>query len=274
MILTTQSGVSFYQFNNLAACSGIEHKIFTRNSGCSQPPFASLNVGFGLGDRHKKVSANRGIISRLMGAGRLVFARQVHGCEIAVLSGDSEKRGLTSADRTFSADAMVTDICGQNLVIQVADCQAVLLYEPTRRVIANVHCGWRGSIQNIIGRTVEVMVRHYNCRPGRIRAGIGPSLGPCCAEFVNYGTEIPKEFWRYKDLNAHFDFWSISRDQLTRAGVAAINIAFGGICPRCAWRGPVRAGAEAPEPRARDTPLGPIRTRRAVGRKGVARGAA
>ena len=233
MILTTQSGVSFYQFNNFVACGGIEHRIFTRNSGCSQPPFASLNVGFGIGDSPKNVSANRAIISRFMGAGKLVFARQVHGCEIAVLSCDSEKRSITSAGRTFTADAMVTDILGRNLTIQVADCQAVLLYEPTRRVIANVHCGWRGSIQNIIGRTVEVMVKHFNCRSGRIRAGIGPSLGPCCAEFVNYRTEIPKEFWRYKDLNTHFDFWSISRDQLKRAGVAETNIELGGICTRC-----------------------------------------
>jgi YfiH family protein len=233
MILTTQSGLSFYQFNNLVACSGIDHRIFTRNCGYSRPPFASLNVGFGIGDCQKKVSDNRGIISRFMGAGRLVFARQVHGCEIAVLSRDNEKSGITSAGRAFTADAMVTDSFGENLAIQVADCQAVLLYEPTRRVIANVHCGWRGSIQNIIGRTVEVMVRHFNCRPGRIRAGIGPSLGPCCAEFINYSTEIPKEFWRYKGLNAHFDFWSLSRDQLKRAGVAEINIELGGICTRC-----------------------------------------
>jgi YfiH family protein len=233
MILTTQNGVSFYQFKNLAACSGIEHRIFTRNSGFSQPPFASLNVGFGIGDTPKNVSKNRGIISRFMGAGRLVFARQIHGCEIAVLSRDSEKRGITSAGRAVTADAMVTDIFERNLVIQVADCQAVLLYEPARRVIANIHCGWRGSVQNIIGRTVGVMEQHFGCRPRRIQAGIGPSLGPCCAEFINYRSEIPMEFWRYQGLNEHFDFWSLSRNQLKRAGVAEINIESSGICTRC-----------------------------------------
>jgi YfiH family protein len=233
MIFTDQNGVSSYQFSNLAACSGIDHRIFTRNSGYSQPPFASLNVSFGMGDSQKNVSENRNIISRFMGAGRLVFARQVHGCEIAVLSRDSEKKGITTAGRSFTADAMVTDIFGRNLAIQVADCQAVLLYEPTRRVIANVHCGWRGSVQNIIGRTVEVMEQHFGCRPGRIRAGIGPSLGPCCAEFINYSKEIPMEFLRYKGLNELFDFWSLSRDQLKRAGVAEINIESSGICTRC-----------------------------------------
>jgi hypothetical protein len=192
-----------------------------------------LNVGFGIGDTQRNVSQNRSIISRFMAAGRLVFARQVHGCEISVLSRDSEKRGKISAGRAVIADAMVTDIFGRNLVIQVADCQAVILYEPTRRVIANIHCGWRGNVQNIIGRTVEVMEQQFGCRPGRIRAGIGPSLGPCCAEFINYSTEIPTEFWRYKGLNEHFDLWSLSRDQLKRAGVDEINIESSGICTRC-----------------------------------------
>ncbi len=127
----------------------------------------------------------------------------------------------------------MTDIAGRNLVIQVADCQAVLLYEPARRVVANAHCGWRGSIQNIIGRTVEVMKQDFGCRPDLILAGIGPSLGPCCAEFINYDTEIPKEFWQYKGLNRYFDFWALSRDQLKTAGVAANNIESSRICTRC-----------------------------------------
>lgn len=233
MIFTTKNGLATYQFENLAACSGVDHRIFTRNSGKSRPPFAGLNIGHGIGDTPPNVTENRGIVSRFMAAGRLIFARQVHGCEIAVLSRDREKKGLVPADRTLTADAMVTDIHGRNLVIQVADCQAVMLYEPDRRVIANVHSGWRGSIQNIIGRTVAAMKRHFGCRPGRIRAGIGPSLGPCCAEFINYREEIPSTFWRYKGQNKHFDFWSLSRDQLMGAGIAAVNIESSEICTRC-----------------------------------------
>ncbi len=233
MIRTSQNGVPYYQFKNLAACSGIDHRIFTRRGGHSQSSFESLNVGCGIGDSQENVSANRGMISRIMAKGRLDFVRQVHGCEVAVMGRSDHKRDKFSAGRNATADAIVTDIEGRNLVIQVADCQAVLLYEPVRRVIANVHCGWRGSIQNIIGRTIEVMVQHFGCRPSRIQAGIGPSLGPCCAEFINYRKEIPMEFWRYKGLNAHFDFWSLSRDQMTRAGMTETNIELSGICTRC-----------------------------------------
>jgi len=233
MIRTTRNGVSYYQFKNLTACSGIEHRIFTRRGGHSQPPFASLNVSYGTGDNRKNVSANRDVISLIMATGRLVFVRQVHGCEIAVLGRHRKKRDKTTAGRAVTADAVVTDLDGRNLVIQIADCQAVLLYEPARRVIANVHCGWRGSVQNIIGRTIEVMKQLFGCHPSRIQAGIGPSIGPCCAEFINYRKEIPMEFWRYKGFNAHFDFWSLSRDQMIQAGMAEINIEPSGICTRC-----------------------------------------
>ena len=115
MIFATKNGVSAYQFENLAACSGVDHRIFTRNSGKSRPPFASLNVGHGIGDISQNVTENRGIVSRFMAAGRLIFAHQVHGCEIAVLSRDREKKGLVPADRTLTADAMVTDIHGRTL---------------------------------------------------------------------------------------------------------------------------------------------------------------
>ena len=233
MIPVNQNGISFYQFKNLSACGGITHRVFTRNAGSSQPPFASLNVSFGIGDPEKNVLLNRELISRSLGAGELVFANQVHGCEVAVLNVDNQEQANGTDGRMITADAMVTDIVGRHLVIQVADCQAVLLYEPVRRVVGNIHCGWRGSIQNIIGRTVEVMEQDFRCRPERILAGIGPSLGPCCAEFVNYEREIPMEFWQYKEINRHFDFWSLSSDQLKAAGVAEENIEFSRICTRC-----------------------------------------
>jgi YfiH family protein len=137
------------------------------------------------------------------------------------------------APQALIADAVVTDRSENYLVIQVADCQSVLMYEPVRRVVANVHSGWRGSIQNIIGCTVDAMKQYFGCSPDDILAGIGPSLGPCCAQFINYETEIPKEFWDYKDPDDHFDFWAISTDQLMKAGVRERNIESSQMCTRC-----------------------------------------
>ena len=229
MISTTLNGASFYQFENLANARGINHGIFTRNAGHSQSPYASLNISDGIGDEEKAVARNRSLIAGILGAGEMTFIDQVHGSDVVVLDRDQKSNSRPVA----IADAVVTDRPDNYLVIQVADCQSVLMYEPTRQVVANVHSGWRGSIDNIIGRTIEAMQQHFGCRPDAILAGIGPSLGPCCAEFVNYKTEIPKAFWRYKDPGDHFDFWAISRDQLLDAGVLAKHIESSQMCTRC-----------------------------------------
>lgn len=100
-------------------------------------------------------------------------------------------------------------------------------------MVANVHSGWRGSIANIIGHTLDAMKKNFGSDPAHVVAGIGPSLGPCCAEFVNYKEEIPEPFWKYRNDRRHFDFWAVSRDQLCEAGVCAENIHISGLCTRC-----------------------------------------
>jgi polyphenol oxidase len=118
-------------------------------------------------------------------------------------------------------------------VILVADCQPVLMVDPVNGVVANVHSGWRGSIQNIIGETVRRMAADFRSRAQDLVCGIGPSLGPCCAEFIHYEDELPEPFWRYRHSANHFDFWQASRDQLTDAGVRNENIHLPGLCTRC-----------------------------------------
>ncbi len=219
-----KNGLSFFQFPNLEAFSDIRHGIFTRSGGFSKGRFQSLNVSFGVGDDENAVKQNRVLMSRCMDDNPLIFAEQIHGVRIAHIRETSDKP---------RADAMITNAPEQMLVIQVADCQAVLLYDPARRVVANVHSGWRGSVGNIIAHTVGAMRQHYDSNPRDLVAGIGPSLGPCCAEFIHFKNELPEILWQYKDSRDHFDFWQISRDQLCDAGVPAENISLSGLCTRC-----------------------------------------
>lgn len=233
MILTSSHGISFYQFENLARFAGLFHGIFTRNCGTSQPPFDSLNVGFGLGDDPQNIRENRHRIAGCFNGCQLVFADQVHGSQVRVLESASGSNPAGMEDSVLTGDALVTATARKILIIQVADCQAVMLYDPVRKVVGNVHAGWRGSLHNIVGAAVKVMVDRFGCDAGTMVAAIGPSLGPCCAEFINYKTEIPPAYWRYRKGDHHFDFWALSRDQLTAAGVLAANIETGHMCTRC-----------------------------------------
>jgi YfiH family protein len=233
VILTHRNEASFYRFENLARFSEIRHGIFTRHFGCSTGPFQSLNVSFGLGDRATHVRENRQVIARAIGSNDLIYAQQVHGDQVLILNPDNFGCDENREPVLGTGDALVTDASGKFLTIQLADCQSILLYDASRRVVANIHSGWRSSIKNIAGRTVQVMQKHFKSHPADIIAGIGPSLGPCCAEFVNYREEIPEIFWQYKTAADHFDFWSISCDQLADAGVPRENIEVSNVCTCC-----------------------------------------
>jgi len=233
MIHRNKHHLSYLQFHHIAEYAEIRHGIFTRLGGFSKGCYQGLNVGMGNGDSPDHVLQNRTAISGCMGHSELVFANQVHGTDIIKYSKSSHFGNNLALRKAGSADALITDAPGKSLVIQTADCQAVLICDPVRKVVANIHSGWRGSIQNIVGLTVRAMIKEFECDPKNLLAGIGPSLGPCCAEFIHYRTEIPKAFWSYKNHADCFDFWAMSKDQLTETGIPVSHIVSSNLCTCC-----------------------------------------
>ena len=224
-----------HTFQLLSRVPGLAHGIFTRHGGVSQPPYDSLNVAWNNGDEPGRVADNLERIRQWLGFDRLVAAPQVHGdlshlISAGDLGGYRERAPLLMAP---PGDALITRLRGVGLMIKVADCQAVLVVDPVKRVIANIHCGWRGSVVGIIAKTIQRLVTECGSRSRDLIAAIGPSLGPCCAEFRNYRDELPPALWRYERRPLHFDFWQISRDQLLAAGLAAENIEVAGRCTVC-----------------------------------------
>lgn len=210
---------------NNTPCS---YQFFNRHGGVSNGVFASLNVGTRLGDQEEAVLENRVRVKKSLAASHILSARQVHGTGIYCLS-----RPLTEDLEVEEYDALVTDQKGVGLMIQQADCQAVLLFDQAKGVIAAVHCGWRGSVQRILQQVVSVMVENYGTSPPDLQAVISPSLGPCCAEFIHHREELPTEFQRFMVRENYFDFWQISSYQLTEAGISAANIKAAKICTCC-----------------------------------------
>jgi len=224
----------YLQFGALAAIPGVWHGIFPRYALDQSGRRRGFNLGLNGSAPESQIWQNRRQMLEASGGHLCVFARQVHGAEVARWEGPEAAMTPALSDATYlSGDALVTDVLGAALVIQTADCQSVVLVDPVRRVVANVHSGWRGSIQNVVGQTVGVMRARYGCRAEDIVGGIGPSLGPCCAEFVNYRREIPDQYWSYRRPGDHFDFWRLSVDQLAAVGIPRERIDVSGICTRC-----------------------------------------
>jgi YfiH family protein len=233
MLLIKKEDTFIFQFEALTGFSGLTHAVGCRRGGSSRAPFDGMNLSLGVGDDPQAVAANRRHLQRLTGGGVHIYTRQIHGSTIRIISRSVKECAETIQSLREPADALITDVPGVRLLIQTADCQAVMLFDPQKRVVANIHCGWRGSAANIIGHTVQRMAAQFGCDPGRITAAIGPSLGPCCAEFINYQTELPQSLWPFRVGRHHFDFWEISRHQLAAAGLPDAHVHHAAICTRC-----------------------------------------
>lgn len=221
-------GSGFFQFDHFNAFPEITHAFFSRKGGASSGPWQSLNAGHGIGDETEAVNRNLDRILNMSGGNRLISVHQVHGRKAVTY------RGETGFSNPFAeADAIITDRPGAALMIRTADCQPILLYDPEKKVVAGIHSGWRGNVQNIIGSTIDTMIKDFGSAPDSLIAGIGPSLGPCCAEFINYKEELPDAFLPFKKGENHFDFWKISQSQLVAKGVDESRIRISGLCTRC-----------------------------------------
>ncbi len=102
---------------------------------------------------------------------------QTHSANIASVSNINEGE-ITPFGRFFpDTDGLVTNKEGIALITRFADCTPILLFDPVKRVQANIHSGWKGTLQRIGANGIDVMIDKYNCDPKDIIAIIGPTIG-------------------------------------------------------------------------------------------------
>ncbi len=204
--------ITTFLFENLTHKKGIVHFISTRNGGVSKKPFDTFNISFNVSDDPKDVLKNRKLLAEAVGIdiGSIVTAKQVHDNKVAFVTKDMRGKGaLDFASALDGIDAMLTNVPKICLMVQIADCVPILLYDPVKKVIGAVHAGYKGTILKIAENTVKSMIKQYRSDPNDIYVGIGPSIGPCCY---------------------HFDLWKANRSQIKECGVPDLNIETAGIC--------------------------------------------
>ena len=243
MLLTMKSPTEIEQpirhtFRNLSLVPNLAHGVFTRHGGVSRQPYATLNAAWNNGDAPESVRENLLRVKSAIGVEQLAASYQTHGDTIHVVDEDCLARATVRHPvlLTPPGDILVTRLRGVGLLIKIADCQAIFLVDPVQEVIANVHCGWRGSAMDVPAKVVAFLCDQFGSRPQDILAGISPSLGPCCAEFRNYAEELPTSLWSFQTKSSYFDFWAITRWQLMRAGLRPDRIEVANRCTVCESR--------------------------------------
>lgn len=83
--------------------------------------------------------------------------------------------------RAEPADAIVSDVPGLAVAVVTADCVPLLVAEADGVRVAAIHAGWRGLAAGVVAEGLLALAR-LGAEPGRLRAVIGPHIGPCCYE--------------------------------------------------------------------------------------------
>jgi hypothetical protein len=236
-------GLAHYKFNILEPFHETRHFVTGRAGGFSNNHYSSLNIGFGTDDEPETVLKNRNALCGSLGIPLdwFIFPHQTHSANISIVDHTHIGKGAFSRVGAIAdTDALITNCKNICIVVQVADCVPILLIDPENGVIASVHAGWRGTLQEILCLTIKKMVETFKTNPENIVAAIGPSIGQCCYEV---GEELKQnfiennsknsEFFINKENHLHLDLWAANKTQLLQSGVKERNIEIAEICTKC-----------------------------------------
>lgn len=231
-----RGAVPLWQFDRLAAETGLFHFISGRAGGLSSAPYDTLNLGLHTADEPANIRGNRERLYAAAGVppNRVASCMQVHGNNVIVVGDGTE--------HPPEGDGLATAVSGLLLMLMMADCVPVIIYDPRSHAAGVAHAGWRGTVTRVVERLVQKMVDDLGCRPASLLAGIGPSIGPCCYEvgedvIARVRSELPNAD-SLLDLHAHgskaqFDLWQANWEQLLRSGVPSEQIETAEICTKC-----------------------------------------
>ena len=148
----------------------------------------------------------------------LSSAHQVHGATILRAPVDEQQ-----------CDALWTDQPQTALAIKVSDCLPVSIIDPQHSVMANIHSGWRGAVQQIVAKTLDAAPLH----PAHSIAFFGPTIRVCCFEVgEEVAVQFPEEFVnRTPGPKPHVDVAAFTAAILRVRGFE--RIVDTGLCTRC-----------------------------------------
>lgn len=150
----------------------------------------------------------------------------------------------------FNTDGLITNKREMILSTTNADCILLLIFDPVKKIIANVHSGWRGTLQRIVVTTLKKLINEYGCNPKDIICCICPSIRKCHfevdkKEMILFEKEFKEwldtDFIQEKEKNKDKDKnqkWNIdtvilNKLMMKKEGIKPENIIDSGLCSVC-----------------------------------------
>lgn len=192
-----------------------------------------------------RVIKNRELLAGALGFSidNIVTSRQEHGNRVRLIDAETLHSDLSyNKIPKAVADAMITRMPYVCLTIIIADCVPVLLHDTVSGAVGIAHAGWKGTIKRVAQKTVRALTDEFGSKTENIRAGIGPSIGPCCYEVGQEVIELVEKNLRHvhdlvspeaSENKGYFDLWKANEQQLIEAGIPQENIEKSGLCTAC-----------------------------------------
>jgi len=208
----------------------LRHLFTTRHDGISSNPYNFNNLGLHVGDKKEDVLHNRKVLLKEVGAKHLVSMNQVHSNKVEVIEKEF--------DKVLECDALITHKKEVALMVMVADCTPVLMYDDINHVIAALHVGRAGAFSNIVHETIIKMQQMYHSNTKNIHVVLGVAIQKCCYE-VNEAIALEAQKLGYdfaidrEKQNPHLDIEKIIMHQLLTCNITKTNIETLPNCSSC-----------------------------------------
>lgn len=185
------------------------------------------NLAFHVGDNEKKVKQNHIQLASKYHyeLKNLRYMNQVHGNNVSIVTLDSQPC-------INECDAIITQELDLPLMVMVADCIPILMYDQEQGVIAAIHAGRNSTFLNIASKTASMMIDKFGCKAENIEVELGPSIQKCCYEVSLELSNIVKNSFGEAYVNERYiDLQGINIKQLNEMGVNTIKVS--NICTKC-----------------------------------------
>ncbi len=169
----------------------------------------------------------------------MVAPNQVHSTtfkEVTIL--DAGKGMYQKIDSIDQCDALYTKESNLYLLSFHADCTPILLYARDKQIIASIHSGWVGTVNQIVDKVVSHLVTVEKCDPHAMYAYIGPSISKEKFEVqkdviekinaMNFDTSSFYE--KTDDIHYLVDNKGLNKQQLLNNGILDKNITISPYC--------------------------------------------
>lgn len=189
----------------------------------AKPPYY-FNLSYSVGDKKEIVDSNRKLFFNELGLNENVvsYQKQVHEDFI---------KEVNSFGNCGESDALITTKKNLGLAISSADCPAIFIYDPIKKLIAAVHSGWRGTEKKILRKTIQKLKNDFSSNPSNLICCIGPSISQRNYEVgEEVASKFDKEFVLKNENKFCLNLSKANYKMLIDEGVKEVNIQVSGLC--------------------------------------------